>query len=105
MEEGSEWASQESSISTRGEIIRWWEARRYTFNAFLLAVGFVSWLLVMIAGSAAVKPGEDFEEPRLGCSSALSFMLRWRMFATRSDGLWTRSCTTDAHGHGSTSRG
>jgi hypothetical protein len=63
MEEGSEWASQESSISTRGEIIRWWEARRYTFNAFLLAVGFASWLLVMIAGSAAVKPGEDFEEP------------------------------------------
>jgi hypothetical protein len=63
MEEGLEWASQENSVSTRGEIIRWWEARRYTFNAFLLAVGFASWLLVMIAGSAAVKPGEDFEEP------------------------------------------
>ena len=63
MEEGLEWASQESSISTRGEIIRWWEARRYTFNAFLLAVGLVSWLLVRIAGSAAIKPGEDFEEP------------------------------------------
>jgi hypothetical protein len=62
MEEGLEWASQENSVSTRGEIIRWWEARRYTFNAFLLAVGFASWLLVMIAGSAAVKPGEDFEE-------------------------------------------
>jgi len=63
MEEGLEWAAPESSVSTRGEIIRWWEARRYTFNAFLLAVGFISWLLVMIAGSAAVKPGEDFEEP------------------------------------------
>jgi hypothetical protein len=56
-------ASDESPLSTRGDIIRWWEARRYTFNAFLLAVGFASWLLVMTAGSAAVKPGEDFEEP------------------------------------------
>lgn len=63
MEKGLEWASQESSVNTRGDIIRWWEARRYTFNAFLLAVGFASWLLVMTAGSAAVKPGEDFEEP------------------------------------------
>jgi len=26
-------------------------------------VGFVTWWLVLIAGSAAVKPGEDFEEP------------------------------------------
>jgi hypothetical protein len=63
MEKGWEWTSQESSVSTRGDIIRWWEARRYYFNGFVLAVGFVSWLLVMIAGSAAVKPGEDFEEP------------------------------------------
>jgi hypothetical protein len=28
-----------------------------------LDVGFVSWLLVMTAGSAVVKPGEDFVEP------------------------------------------
>jgi hypothetical protein len=63
MEKGLEWASQESSVSTRGDIIRWWEARRYHFNGFVLAVGFASWLLVMIAGSAAVKPGADFEEP------------------------------------------
>jgi hypothetical protein len=63
MEKGLEWASEESPLSTRADIIRWWEARRYTFNAFLLAVGFASWLLVMTAGSAAVKPGEDFEEP------------------------------------------
>ncbi len=26
-------------------------------------MGFVTWWLVLIAGSAAVKPGEDFEEP------------------------------------------
>jgi hypothetical protein len=63
MEKGLEWESQECSVSTRGDIIRWWEARRYHFNGFVLAVGFASWLLVMIAGSAAVKPGVDFEEP------------------------------------------
>ena len=62
MESGLEWTA-ESPLSTRGDIIRWWETRRYAFNAFLLAVGFASWILVMIAGSAAVKPGEDFEEP------------------------------------------
>ena len=60
---GFEWGSEESRLSTRGDIIRWWEARRHTYNGVLLAVGFVSLLLVMIAGSAAVKPGEDFEEP------------------------------------------
>jgi hypothetical protein len=63
MEKRLEWASEEGPVSTRRDIIRWWEARRYTFNAFVLAVGFASWLLVMIAGSAAVKPGEDFVEP------------------------------------------
>ena len=63
MEKGLEWVSEESPLSTRGDIIRWWEARRYHFNAYLLGVGFASWLLVLIAGSAAVKPGEDFEEP------------------------------------------
>ena len=63
MEKRLEWASDESPLSTRGEIIRWWEARRYTFNAFVLTVGFASWLLVMIAGSAAVETGEDFVEP------------------------------------------
>jgi hypothetical protein len=35
----------------------------YSIPSETLAVGFASWLLVMIAGSAAVKPGEDFEEP------------------------------------------
>jgi hypothetical protein len=103
METGLEWEAQESSVSTRGDIIRWWEARRYHFNGFVLAVGFASWLLVMIAGLRPSSP-ERILKNRLGCFSAPSFMLRWRMFATRSDGLWTRSCTTDAHGRGSTSR-
>ena len=62
MEKGLEWAPK-GPISTRGDIIRWWEERRHTYNAVILTVGFASLLLVLIAGSAAVKPGEDFEEP------------------------------------------
>ena len=50
-------------MSTRKEIIHWWEAKRFRFNVVVGAVGIVSWILVLIAGSAAVKPGEDFEEP------------------------------------------
>ena len=57
------WTPGESPLSTRGDIIRWWETRRFHFNGFVLAVGLVSWLLVLIAGPAAVKPGVDFEEP------------------------------------------
>jgi hypothetical protein len=63
MEKALEWASEENPLNTRRDIIRWWEGRRHTYNAVILAVGFASWLLVMTAGSAAVKPGEDFEEP------------------------------------------
>lgn len=55
-------ASDGSALSARGDIIRWWESRHSHFNGLVLAVGFASWLLVMITGSAAVKPGEDFEE-------------------------------------------
>ena len=56
MEQSQEW------LSAR-EIIRWWEARRIRFNLYVGIVGVASWLLVLIAGSAAVKPGVDFEEP------------------------------------------
>lgn len=45
------------------EIIGWWEARRLRFNILVGLVGVVAWLLVATAGSAAVKPGVDFEEP------------------------------------------
>jgi hypothetical protein len=62
MEERLELLSKEGLVSTRRDIIRWWEARRSHFNGYVLAVGFASWLLVMIAGAAAVKPGVDFEE-------------------------------------------
>jgi hypothetical protein len=33
------------------------------FNVIIGAVGVASWILVLVAGSAAVRPGEDFEEP------------------------------------------
>ena len=56
------WPAEEQ-VSTRRELVAWWEARRLRFNLYVGAVGAAAWLLVMIAGSAAVKPGEDFEEP------------------------------------------
>jgi len=57
------WPSEEVAVSTRTEIIRWWEARRLRFNLYVAVIGVATWLLVLIAGSAAVKPGVDFEEP------------------------------------------
>jgi hypothetical protein len=45
------------------DIMHWWESRRIRFNIWVGIVGVVTWLLVMIAGSAAVKSGVDFEEP------------------------------------------
>jgi len=81
MENGLEWTS-DSPLSTRGDIIRWWESRRYTFNAFLLAVAFASWLLVMTAGSAAVKPGEDFEEPMAMLSGTVIYVVMANIFYT-----------------------
>jgi hypothetical protein len=49
--------------ASRMTILRWWESRRLRFNLFVGIVGIVTWFLVLIAGSAAVKPGVDFEEP------------------------------------------
>lgn len=55
-------AARESG-ATRGDIIRWWESRRLRYNLYVGAVGLVTWFVVEIAGSAAVQPGVDFEEP------------------------------------------
>jgi len=49
--------------ATRREVFRWWEARRGNYNLLLLFVGVVTWILVLVVGSHAVKPGVDFEEP------------------------------------------
>jgi hypothetical protein len=48
---------------TRKGIWAWWEGRRFRYNRDLFLVGVVTWLLVVFAGSASVKPGDDFEEP------------------------------------------
>jgi hypothetical protein len=58
-----QWLFHGASGVTRREVIRWWEERRLSYNAYVGVVGFAAWLLVLIAGSAAVKPGVDFEEP------------------------------------------
>jgi hypothetical protein len=57
------WIFKESEGLTRREIFAWWERRRIAFNVLVGLTGVVTWLLVLIAGSAAVKPGDDFEEP------------------------------------------
>jgi hypothetical protein len=57
------WLFYGTSGSTREDIWHWWEQRRFRYNRDLFFVGTVTWLLVWIAGSAAVKPGVDFEEP------------------------------------------
>ena len=48
---------------SRRDLVKWWEAGRVRFNLWVGSVGVVTWLLVQIVGSLAVKPGEDFEEP------------------------------------------
>jgi len=63
MERLLEWPSEQFSSSSRKEIIAWWEARRFRFNIYVGIIGVVTWFLVIIAGSAAVKQGVDFEEP------------------------------------------
>jgi len=52
-----QWLFHGESGVTRRDVIRWWEDRRSSFNAYVGATGIASWLLVLIAGSAAVKPG------------------------------------------------
>ena len=60
---GSTWLFDGPAGSSKREIWHWWQQRRFRYNRDVLLVGIVSWILVLVAGSAAVKPGEDFEEP------------------------------------------
>ena len=39
------------------------ESRRLAFNIWVGLAGIITWFTVLIAGSAADKPGVDFEEP------------------------------------------
>ena len=50
------------SLSRRA-IILWWESKRIRYNLIVGLTGISSIVLVLVAGSAAVKPGVDFEEP------------------------------------------
>jgi hypothetical protein len=63
MESLLSWPTEDAAEYGRTDIVRWWEARRLHFNVYVGVVGVITWFLVLIAGSAAVKPGEDFEEP------------------------------------------
>ena len=53
----------EAAGSSPKDLRRWWQDRLIPYNMLVGIVGIITWLLVLIAGSAAVKPGEDFEEP------------------------------------------
>jgi hypothetical protein len=75
MEHSLAWSSEQGHPSTRKDIIRWWEARRLGFNAIIGAVGVASWILVLVAGSAAVKPGEDFQEPLMMIAGPLVYCI------------------------------
>jgi hypothetical protein len=59
----SDWYFHGPTGSSKSDIWKWWRERRFRYNRDLFFVGAGTWLLVMIAGSAAVKPGVDFEEP------------------------------------------
>src|ERR1700721_553098 len=63
MESLLSWPIEDAAEYRRTDIVRWWEARRLNFNVYVGVVGVITWLLLLIAGSAAVKPGEDCEEP------------------------------------------
>lgn len=63
MKHGRKWLLCGDSATTRKGIVRWWEGRRLHFNIIVGVVGVATLFLVAVAGSAAVKPGEDFEEP------------------------------------------
>jgi hypothetical protein len=54
---------ERSDDLTRAGVFSWWGSRLLDFNLAVGVVGLVTWFLVLIAGSAAVKPGVDFEEP------------------------------------------
>ena len=55
--------SFETPSMTRRELVLWWESRRLGYNALIGVVGLATMVAVLVAGSAAVKPGVDFEEP------------------------------------------
>jgi hypothetical protein len=88
MQKELEWTSAQNPTSTRADIIRWWESRRFRFNVLIGCVGVATWILVMVAGSAAVKPGQDFEEP-------LVMLFGPFIFAAAANICYTLGCAVD----------
>lgn len=62
-EKNARWFFNGPSGKTPEEIWHWWQQRRFRYNRDVFFVGLVTLVLVLVAGSAAVKEGEDFEEP------------------------------------------
>jgi hypothetical protein len=60
---GYRWLFYGPSGASRQGVRQWWGQRRWRYNRDLFLIGVVSWVLVLVAGSAAVNVGEDFEEP------------------------------------------
>ena len=82
------WPTKDAAEYSRTDIVRWWEARRLHFNVYVGVVGVITWFLVLIAGSAAVKPGEDFEEP-------LAMIFGPVMYAIIANACYTLGWITD----------
>src|SRR5580698_269253 len=57
------WFLDPDGAESHKEIFQWWESRRLAFNVRVGLAGIITWFTVLIAGSAAVKSGVDFEEP------------------------------------------
>jgi hypothetical protein len=89
-----EWLFRGEAGTSRSDIIRWWEKRRLQYNLWVGLVGIATWLLVEIAGGAAVKPGVDFEEPIImilgpvfyGVMANLCYTLGWIVDVVRYRG-------------------
>jgi hypothetical protein len=87
---GRQWLFHGEAGTSRKDIIRWWEERRLQYNLWVGLVGIATWLLVEIVGSAAVKPGVDFEEPIImiigpvfyGVMANLCYTLGWILDVT-----------------------
>lgn len=47
------------------DAVRWWELRRIPYNIIVGAVGGLSVVVMELLGNLVVRPGEDFEEPRV----------------------------------------
>jgi hypothetical protein len=60
MESLLSWPTEDAPEYRHIDIVRWWEARRLHFNVYVGVVGVITWFLVLIAGSAAVKTGRGF---------------------------------------------